>query len=57
VWRIVKTTSKDGKTMVLSAKGTDAKNEITEQPVDMQQMMSNPEAAKKMKEEMEKQKQ
>jgi hypothetical protein len=45
-------TTKSGKTMVLSAKGTGAKNEITEQPVDMKAMMSNPEAMKKMQEEM-----
>jgi hypothetical protein len=48
-------TTKDGNTMVLSAKGTGAKNEITEQTVDMSHMMANPEAAQKMKEEMEKQ--
>jgi hypothetical protein len=52
VWHIVKMTTKNGKTMVLSAKGTGAKNEITEQPVDMKAMMSNPEAMKKMQEEM-----
>jgi hypothetical protein len=57
VWHMVKMTTKDGKTMVLSAKGTGAKNEITEQPVDMKAMMSNPEAARKMKEEMEKKQQ
>ena len=55
VWHIVKMSSDDGKTMVLTAKGTGAKNEITEQPVDMKAMMANPEAAQKMKEEMEKQ--
>jgi hypothetical protein len=54
VWHMVKMTTKDGKSMVLTAKGTGAKNEITEQPVDMKAMMSNPEAARKMKEEMEK---
>jgi hypothetical protein len=54
VWHMVKMTTKDGKSMVLTAKGTGAKNEITEQPVDMKAMMSNPEAAQKMKEEMEK---
>ena len=57
VWHIVKMTTKDGKTMVLSSKGTGAKNEITEQPVDMSHMMADPAAAQKMKEEMEKNKQ
>jgi hypothetical protein len=56
VWHIVKMTTKDGKTMVLSAKGTGAKSEITEQPMDMKAMMANPRAAQKMKEEMEKNK-
>jgi hypothetical protein len=56
VWHIVKMTTKDGKTMVLSGKGTGAKNEITETPVDMKAMMANPEAMKKMQEEMNKKK-
>jgi hypothetical protein len=56
VWHIVKMTTKSGKTMVLSAKGTGAKNEITEEPVDMKAMMANPEAMKKMQEEMNKDK-
>jgi hypothetical protein len=49
-------TTKDGKTMVLNSKGSGAKNEITEQPVDMSHMMADPAAAQKMKEEMEKNK-
>jgi hypothetical protein len=56
VWHIVKMTTKEGKTMVLSAKGTGEKNQITEKPVDMKAMMANPQAAQKMKEEMEKNK-
>jgi hypothetical protein len=56
VWHIVKMTTKDGKTMVLSAKGTGEKNEITETPMDMKAMMADPQAAQKMKEEMEKNK-
>jgi hypothetical protein len=54
VWHLVKMVTKDGKTMVLSARGTGAKNEITETPVDMKAMMANPAAAQKMKEEMNK---
>ena len=42
VWHLVKMTTKKGKTMVLSAKGTGAKNEITEQPVDMKSMTGKP---------------
>jgi hypothetical protein len=56
LWHIVKMTTKDGNTMVLSATGTGAKNEITEKPMDMKAMMANPQAAQKMKEEMEKNK-
>jgi hypothetical protein len=56
LWHIVKMSTKDGKTMVLSARGMGEKNEITEQPVDMKEMMANPQAAQKMKEEMEKNK-
>ena len=36
--------------MVLTAMGSGAKNEITEKPMDMKAMMSNPEAMKKMME-------
>ena len=54
VWHGVKMTTEGGKTMVLSSKGTGAKNEITETPVDMKAMLSNPEAMKKMQEEMNK---
>jgi hypothetical protein len=54
VWHVVKMSTKNGRTMVLSARGTGAKNEITETPVDMKAMMANPEAAKKMREEMSK---
>lgn len=42
VWHIVKMTTENGQTMVLSATGRGAKNEITEQPVDMKAMMANP---------------
>ena len=49
-WRMVKMASKDGDTLVLTAVGTGAKNEITEKPVDMKAMMGNPEAMKKMME-------
>ena len=38
-WRMVKMVTKKGDTMVLTATGTDAKNEITETPVDMKAMM------------------
>jgi hypothetical protein len=54
VWHLVKMTSKEGGTMTLSATGTGAKNEITEEPVDMKAMMADPEAMRKMSEEMEK---
>jgi hypothetical protein len=49
-WRMVKMTTRDGDTMVLTAMGTGAKNEITEKPVDMKAMMGNPEAMKRMME-------
>jgi hypothetical protein len=39
VWHLVKMTTKEGKTMVLSAVGEGAKNEVTEQPVDLKTMM------------------
>lgn len=55
VWHLVKMTSEDGSTMVLTSTGTGAKNEITEKPVDMKAMMANPEAMRKMQEEMKKQ--
>jgi hypothetical protein len=55
VWHLVKMTTNDGATMVLSSTGTGAKNEITEKPVDMKTIMANPEAMKKMQEEMNKQ--
>ena len=42
VWHLVRMTTNKGKTMVLTAKGTGAKNEITEKPVDMKTMMSKP---------------
>jgi hypothetical protein len=54
VWHLVKMTTKDGTTMVLSSVGTGAKNEITEQPVDMKAMMADPEAMRRMSEEMKK---
>jgi hypothetical protein len=49
-WHMVKMVSKEGKTMELTALGSGAKNEITEKPMDMKAMMSNPEAMKKMME-------
>lgn len=39
-WRMVKMVTKKGHTMVLTGMGTDQKNEITEQPVDMRGMMN-----------------
>ncbi len=38
-WRMVKMVTKEGDSMVLTATGTGAKNEITETPVDMKSMM------------------
>jgi hypothetical protein len=38
-WRMVKMVTKKGDTMVLTATGTGAKNEITEKPMDMKAMM------------------
>lgn len=49
-WRMVKMVTKDGDMMVLTGTGTGAKNEITEQPVDMKAMMGNPEMLKKLME-------
>ncbi len=49
-WHMVKMVTKEGRTMTLTAVGTGAKNEITEKPMDMKAMMSNPEAMKKMME-------
>jgi hypothetical protein len=49
-WHMVKMVTKEGKTMELTAMGSGAKNEITEKPMDMKAMMSNPEAMKKMME-------
>jgi hypothetical protein len=54
VWHLVKMTSDEGGTMELNSTGTGAKNEITEEPVDMKAMMGNPEAMRKMGEEMKK---
>jgi hypothetical protein len=42
VWHLVKMSMKDGKTMVLNAKGTGAKNEITEKPQEMPGMGPRP---------------
>lgn len=50
---MVKMETGDGDTMVLTAVGTGAKNEITEKPVDMKAMMEDPEAMKRMMEENE----
>lgn len=47
---MVKMVTDDGDTMVLTAVGTGAKNEITEKPMDMKAMMGNPEAMQKMME-------
>ncbi len=49
-WHMVKMVTKEKRTMVLTAMGSGAKNEITEKPMDMKAMMSNPEAMKKMME-------
>jgi len=54
VWHLVKMSTKDGTTMVLSSAGMGAKNEITEQPVDMKAMMADPEAMRRMSEDMKK---
>jgi hypothetical protein len=54
VWHLVKMSTKDGTTMVLSATGMGAKNEITEKPVDMKAMIADPEAMRRMSEEMKK---
>ena len=42
LWHLVKMSTDKGRTMVLSAKGTGEKNEITEKPVDMKTMMAKP---------------
>lgn len=47
-WRMVKTVTKDGDTVVLTGTGSGAKNEITEKPMDMKAMMGNPEMMKRM---------
>lgn len=47
-WRMVKMVTPDGNTVVLTATGSGAKNEITEQPMDMKALMRNPEAMKRM---------
>ena len=47
---MVKMETADSESMVLTATGTGAKNEITEKPMDMKAMMSNPEAMKRMME-------
>lgn len=39
VWHLVKVSTKEGNTMVLSSTGMGAKSEITEQPVDMSQTL------------------
>jgi hypothetical protein len=39
VWHLVKMSTKDGNTMVLSSTGMGAKSEITEQPMDMSQTL------------------
>ncbi len=49
-FRMVKMVTKDGDTIVLTATGTGATNQITEKPVDMKAMMGNPEMVKKMME-------
>jgi len=49
-WRMVKMVTKEGDTIVLTAVGTGAKNEITEKPMDMKSMMGNPGAMKRMME-------
>lgn len=54
VWHLVKMSSKEGTMMVLSSAGMGAKSEITEKPVDMKALMADPEAMRKMNEEMKK---
>lgn len=54
VWHLVKMTTDEGTTMVLSSTGSGAQNEINEEPVDMKAMMANPEAMRKMAEELKK---
>jgi hypothetical protein len=49
-WHMVKMATTDGDSLILTAVGTGARNEITEKPVDMHEMMGNPEAMKKMME-------
>ncbi len=49
-WRMVKMVTKEGDTMVLTATGAGAKNEIVEKPMDMKAMMGNSEAMKRMME-------
>ncbi len=54
VWGMAKLITDDGITIVVTAKGTGAKNEITEEPMDMSEAMKNPEMMKKMMEGMKK---
>lgn len=54
VWHLVKMSTKGGRTMVLSSAGLGARNEITETPVDMKALMADPEAMKRMEEQMRK---
>jgi hypothetical protein len=54
VWHLVKMTTNEGNTMVLSSTGSGAQSEINEKPVDMKAMLANPEAMRKMTEEMKK---
>jgi hypothetical protein len=42
--------TKDGDELVLTGTGTGLENQITEKPVDMKEMMRNPEAVKRMME-------
>jgi hypothetical protein len=49
-WKLVKMVTKDGDEMVLTGTGKGFENRITEKPMDMQEMMRNPEAMKKMME-------
>jgi hypothetical protein len=49
-WRMVKMVTKDGDELVLTGTGTGLENQITEKPVDMKEMMRNPEAVKRMME-------
>ena len=49
-WKMVKMVTVEGDEMVLTGTGTGFENLITEKPMDMKEMMRNPEAVKRMME-------